>query len=64
MLKKAAGVDKGSGDVPRTKVGIVSASQVKEIAEKKMEDLNTVDIDAAVMIVKGTARSMGIEVEG
>lgn len=63
LLKKAAGVAKGSGDVPRTKVGKVSTAQIKEIAEKKLEDLNTNDVESAMMIVRGTARSMGIEVD-
>lgn len=64
LLKKAAGVPKGSGDVPRTKAGKVSEGQVKEIAETKLKDLNTNDVEAAMMIVRGTARSMGIDVEG
>ena len=63
LLRKAAGVDKGSGDVPRTKVGTVSKQQIREIAETKMPDLNANDIDAASKIVEGTARSMGISVE-
>ena len=63
LLRKAAGVEKGSGDVPRTKVGKVSKKQIREIAETKMEDLNANDIDAAAKIIEGTARSMGINVE-
>jgi large subunit ribosomal protein L11 len=63
MLRKAAGIEKGSGDPLKKKVGKVSKAQIKEIAEKKMVDLNTKDIDAAMKIVEGTARSMGIEVE-
>ena len=63
LLKKAAKVDKGSGVPNKTKVGKVSMSQVKEIAELKMVDLNANDIDAACLIISGTARSMGIVVE-
>ena len=63
LLRKAAGVEKGSGDVPRTKVGRVSKKQIREIAETKMEDLNANDIEQAAKIIEGTARSMGINVE-
>lgn len=63
MLRKAAGVEKGSGDTPRTKVGKVTKAQIREIAETKMEDLNAYDIEGAMKIVEGTARSMGISVE-
>jgi len=63
LLKKAAKVDKGSGVPNKTKVGTVSPSQVQEIAELKMVDLNANDIDAACKIIAGTARSMGIVVE-
>lgn len=63
LLKKAAGVEKGAGDILKNKVGSVTKAQIKEIAEKKMEDLNAYDIDAAIKIVSGTARSMGIEVK-
>jgi large subunit ribosomal protein L11 len=62
LLKKAAGVEKGSGDILKKKVGKVSREDVQKIAERKMEDLNAHDIEAAVKIVEGTARSMGIEV--
>jgi large subunit ribosomal protein L11 len=63
LIKKAAGVQKGSG-VPHTdKVGSIGQAQVREIAETKMPDLNANDIDAAAKIVAGTARSMGITVE-
>jgi large subunit ribosomal protein L11 len=62
LLKKAAGVEKGSGDVPKTKAGKVTKAQIREIAEKKMEDLNANDVEAAMKIVEGSARSMGIEV--
>jgi len=63
LLKKAAGVKKGAGNPLADKVGKVSKDQVKEIAEIKMQDLNAADIDAAMKIVEGTARSMGITVE-
>ena len=62
LLKKAAGIEKGSGAVPREKVGKVTKEQVREIAERKMADLNAPDIKVAMKIVEGTARSMGIEV--
>lgn len=62
LLKKAAGIEKGSGEVPRTKAGKVTKAQVREVAEKKMVDLNISDIETAVKIVEGTAKSMGIEV--
>ena len=64
LLKKAAGLAKGSGVPNRTKVGKVTEAQVREIATKKMADLNAGSVDAAVMMVKGTARSMGIEING
>jgi large subunit ribosomal protein L11 len=64
LLRKAAGVEKGSGTTGRDKVGSVTMKQVREIAEVKMADLNAVDIDGAAKIVAGTARSMGIEVVG
>lgn len=63
MIRKALGVDKGSGDTPRTIVGKLSQKQVEEIAKEKLEDLNTEDVDAAKKIVAGTARSMGVEME-
>ena len=63
LLKKAASIIKGSGDPLREKVGKVTKDQVKEIAKTKMTDLNAVNIEGAVKIVEGTARSMGIEVE-
>jgi len=62
LIKKAAGVEKGSGEPNRTKVGRISMDKVREIAKIKMADLNANDIDAAAKIVAGTARSMGIEV--
>ena len=63
LLAKAAGVEKGSAESNRTKVGKVTKKQVKEIAELKMPDLNANDIDAAMSMVAGTARSMGLTVE-
>jgi large subunit ribosomal protein L11 len=62
LLAKAAGLEKGSGVPNREKVGKVSRSQVEEIAKTKLEDLNCTDLDAAVRIIEGSARSMGIEV--
>jgi large subunit ribosomal protein L11 len=64
LLLKAAGVEKGSGEPHTKKVAKVSMKQVREIAETKMEDLNANDIDQAAKIIAGTARSMGITVEG
>ena len=64
LLLKAAGVQKGSGEPQKTKVAKVTWDQVREIAETKKEDLNANDIDAAAKIIAGTARSMGITVEG
>ncbi|MDX9913257.1 MAG: 50S ribosomal protein L11 [Candidatus Moranbacteria bacterium] len=63
LLKKAAGVEKGAGNPLKDKVGKVTKAQVKEIAEKKMEDLNADDVEGAMKIIEGTARSMGIKVE-
>ncbi len=62
LLAKAAGVEKGSGEPNRNKVGKVSHAQVRQIAETKMSDLNANDIAAAIRMIEGTARSMGIEV--
>ncbi len=64
LLKKAAGVDKGSGTPNTEKVGAVTRAQLEEIAEIKMVDLNAADMDAAVRIIAGSARSMGLDVEG
>ena len=64
LLRKAAGLDKGSGVPNRTKVGNVSRDQVRQIAEVKMKDLNANDVDMAMRMVEGTARSMGIIVQG
>ena len=63
LLKKAAGVEKGSGTPNTAKVGSVTRAQVREIAEKKMTDLNAFDLEQAAKIVEGTARSMGIQVK-
>jgi len=64
LLKKAAKVEKGSGEPNRVKVATVTKAQVREIAQLKLPDLNANDIDAAMLIIAGTARSMGIDVEG
>lgn len=64
LLRKAAKIDKGSGEPNKTKVGKVTKAQIKEIAERKLPDLNASDVAAASKIIEGTARSMGIEVEG
>ncbi|OGZ34274.1 MAG: 50S ribosomal protein L11 [Candidatus Portnoybacteria bacterium RBG_19FT_COMBO_36_7] len=63
LLRKAAGIEKGSGNPLKDKVGKVTRAQIKEIAQKKMPDLNAEDIEAAEKIIEGTARSMGIKVE-
>lgn len=64
LLLKAAGLQKGSGEPNRNKVGKVTAAQVEEIAKTKMPDLNAASVEAAVRTVAGTARSMGLEIEG
>lgn len=64
LLKKAAKVEKGAANPKKDKVGTITMEQVRTIAEQKMEDLNANDVDAAAKIVAGTARSMGIKVEG
>ncbi len=64
LLKRAVKIDKGSGEPNRNKVGTVTSAQLREIAEIKMPDLNAYDIEAAMKIVAGTARSMGLDVEG
>jgi large subunit ribosomal protein L11 len=64
LLRKAAGVEKGSSEPHRDKVGAVTRAQVREIAQTKMPDLNTDDVEAAMKVVEGTARSMGITVSG
>jgi large subunit ribosomal protein L11 len=62
LIKEALNLDKGSGEPNRTKVGTLSRAQLRQIAETKMPDLNANDVDAAMHIVAGTARSMGVEV--
>lgn len=64
LLKKAAGIEKGSKETGRSKAGKVTKTQIKEIAEEKMKDLNAKDLESAVKIIEGTAKSMGIEVTG
>ena len=64
LLRKAAGIEKGSAEPNRTKVGTVTRAQVREIAELKMKDLNAVDLEGAMRQIEGTARNMGIVVEG
>ncbi len=63
LLKKAAGIERGSGEPNKVKVAKVSSAKVREIAELKMEDLNAASVEAAMRMVEGTARSMGIEIE-
>ncbi len=63
LLRKAAGLEKGSGVPNRNKVGTVTRKQIREIAEQKMKDLNAVDVEGAMKMIEGTARSMGIEVK-
>jgi len=63
LLKKAAGIAKASGEPNRDKIGTVTKDQVREIAQLKMPDLNAVDIDGAMRMIAGTARSMGLEIE-
>jgi len=64
LLKKAAGIEKGSGEPNKKMVGKVTKTQLKEIAGKKLKDLNTTDIEQAMKIIAGTAKNMGIEVKG
>jgi large subunit ribosomal protein L11 len=63
LILKAAGLDKGSAEPNKTKVGVLTRAQVREIAQVKMEDLNANDVDAAAKIIAGTARSMGVTVQ-
>jgi len=63
LLKKAAGIEKGSAEPNRTKVGKITKAQLKEIAQKKMADLNAENIEAAMKIIEGTAKQMGIVIE-
>src|ERR671937_597765 len=62
LIKQAIGLEKGSGEPNRNKVGRISQAQIRQIAEKKLPDLNANDVDAASKIIEGTARSMGVEV--
>lgn len=64
LLRKAAGIEKGSAEPNRTKVGKVTSAQIREIAEIKMKDLNALDLEGAMRQIEGTARNMGIVVEG
>ncbi|MDR7556838.1 MAG: 50S ribosomal protein L11 [Armatimonadota bacterium] len=64
LLKQAAGLEKGSGEPNKTKVGRVTRQQIREIAERKMPDLNASTLEAAMRMIEGTARSMGLEVVG
>jgi len=62
LIKKTVGIEKGSGEPNRSKIGSITKAQIKEIAQRKMEDLNTNEIEKAMKIVEGTAKSMGLEV--
>ncbi len=64
LIKEAAGIEKGSGEPHSEKVGSITVAQARQIAERKMPDLNANDLDAATKIIAGTARSMGVTVEG
>ena len=64
LIKQAAGIDKGSGEPNREKVGTITDAQVRAIAEQKLQDLNAHDVDQASKIIAGTARSMGVDVVG
>ena len=64
LIKEAIGIRKGSGEPHVNKVGTISSAQIRQIAERKMPDLNANDLDAASKIIAGTARSMGVDVEG
>lgn len=63
MIKKTLGIEKGAGAPPREEAGVLTKDQVRKIAEEKMDDLNTRDVEAAMKIVEGTARSMGVTVK-
>jgi len=63
LIKKAIGLEKGSGEPNRKKVGKLTKIQLREIAERKIEDLNTEDIEQAMKIIAGTARAMGVEIK-
>lgn len=62
LLKKAAGIEKGSGEPNKTKIAKITKAQLRQIAQQKMEDLNTEDLEKAMKIIEGTARNMGIEI--
>ena len=64
LLRKAAGIPKGSGKPNKEKIGTISRDKIREIAEKKMQDLNTTNIDSAMRTIEGTAKSMGLTIEG
>jgi len=64
LIKKAAGIEKGSGEPNRKKVGSITKEQLREIAQRKIKDLNTSDIEKAMKIIEGTAKNMGIEIKG
>ena len=64
LIKEAAGIEKGSGEPHREKVGMLTQDQVRQIAETKMKDLNARDVEQAMKIIAGTARSMGVDVRG
>ena len=64
LIKQAISIDKGSGEPHRVKVGTITEAQLREIAERKLDDLNANDLDQASKIIAGTARSMGVDVEG
>ena len=64
LLRRAAGIEKGSSTTGRDRVGTVTRTQIREIAQTKMPDLNAIDVDSAAKIIEGTARSMGIEIVG
>src|SRR3712207_2553489 len=64
LIRQSMGIDKGSSEPGRTGAGTISMAQVREIAEKKLQDLNAHDVDEAAKIIAGTARSMGVEVSG
>ena len=63
LLKKAAGIEKGSGEPQKTKVGKITRAELRKIAEQKITDLNTTDIEKAMKIIEGQAKNMGIEIE-
>ena len=62
LIRQAIGIDKGSGEPHRNKVGKITQDQLRQIAEKKLDDLNANDVDAAIKVIAGTARSMGVDV--